>query len=455
MKPMDKILQVVKLIDPGLVPILQYRREAVGDDPRILEFLKLLPSNAPWQDESRAYLVVARLMYTNTLMLLWDPPDKKTTQEHLDFLKKVTSKVLIEKQLKHIMRLSFDSTGIQQAVGKRLIDGSRKAWEPQAFTDPRTASPTRYCYIITALRSRMVALTPEATERYLNGSKKAFTTRSKKGGLFDTSRYLLSLPKEAPSEVISCSVISNIKSRTYMSMCFGLILDVPGRNVLRAEPKDIETSGVQSAARARHQVGLSQFQQLGAEMNFWELLGGQCKEKLPKPSEILKNTSTHGHNEILVLGKTGYGAVKVSAVFIKTCKGKIWQDFFGHEGRIASVILREVKGHIPIVAVEDVSGRASNVVFKDWLKGNNAPLGSVGSGQSCSQCRCVHGYLPSLMRRWHECSVCRAIFCWSCGWKLKRYESSSFGEILTLMKEDFYNPGVRACLYCKARTRLV
>jgi hypothetical protein len=301
----------------------------------------------------------------------------------------------------------------------------------------------------------MVMLTAEEAARYLRGNKRDYTTRiSDEKARFDPTRFVLGERSGGLSEVISCSIISTTKCKTYMDMCFGLVLEVPEGNILRAEARDIETSGVQKAARARHDKGLSKYKTLIAAKNYWDLLGGQCQKTLSSPEEILK--ATQGHNEVVVLrdGPDG-GKVKVSAVFVKTRHGKLWQDFFGKEGRIAAVVLREVKGHLPIVAVEDASRQASNVGFTDWLSGDTSPLGVVGSGQTCSHCKRVHGWTPSLLRRWHQCSVCRAVFCWSCGWKLRYYSGASLDEVLDMMHEDYLNPGVRACMYCSGRTRLV
>ena len=74
-------------------------------------------------------------------------------------------------------------------------------------------------------------------------------------------------------------------------------------------------------------------------------------------------------------------------------------------------------------------------------------------GKHCSGCDTVHGWLPSLVRRWHVCRDCSAIFCWWCGFKLKLYDHPTLGEFLESM-DHYSNPGVRACSFCKGPTEL-
>ncbi|MFB1478750.1 hypothetical protein [Corallococcus sp. RDP092CA] len=76
------------------------------------------------------------------------------------------------------------------------------------------------------------------------------------------------------------------------------------------------------------------------------------------------------------------------------------------------------------------------------------------AGKHCSGCDTVHGSTPSLLRRWHVCRDCGAIFCWWCGFKLKSYVFPDLDEVLDAMVKDYSNPNVRACTHCQGPTQL-
>jgi hypothetical protein len=90
------------------------------------------------------------------------------------------------------------------------------------------------------------------------------------------------------------------------------------------------------------------------------------------------------------------------------------------------------------------------VIYK-W----NTPEPDVTSnGLRCSFCANVHGRFPSLVRRWHICDNCSAVYCWACGFNLKLHAFQDLDEIMGAMNRDYSNPGVRACKSCDGSTRL-
>jgi len=199
-------------------------------------------------------------------------------------------------------------------------------------------------------------------------NRKNFITTQGNDVFLDPARYFISQREAITSEVISCSLISNLKNTTYMNMCFGLVLRVPKNNILAADATDLAAATLQGAGRVEKLHGRNEYKRTLAINEFLNNTPGYAQPDLPTPNAVLDQTRVDGHNEVIVLGAFA-GQVTVTALFVKTSNGMLWEDFLGKEGTIAPVVRQESFNLLPIIPIEDPRGKPSKMPFTVWANG--------------------------------------------------------------------------------------
>ena len=151
-------------------------------------------------------------------------------------------------------------------------------------------------------------------------------------------------------------------------MCFGLVLRVPKNNILAADATDLTAATLQGAARVEKLHGRNEYKRTLAINEFLNYTPGYAQPDLPTPNAVLDQTRVDGHNEVIELGAFA-GQVTVTALFVKTSNGMLWEDFLGKEGMIAPVVRQESFNLIPIIPIEDPRGTPSKMPFTVWANG--------------------------------------------------------------------------------------
>jgi len=247
----------------------------------------------------------------------------------------------------------------------------RQDWNPALFTDPKNHNPGNYMYLVHTIMGDSSKVAEVMTVNPAQGELEKFELLRKKYESFavvDTKNPIkthlkvrfyeqyLDDPNIIKSNIISSTVISNLKHATYYP--FGFIMRVPPECIYITSPRDV---GV--ANRTNNIINELKDKQRLAE------------DTIKSPQEILALTNQanndNGYNEIVVIGTSPEGKqVEVNGIFVKTDgKGNIYM----RNGAISKdvgepyvnkaiqeMIIKSSKRHnIPIIPIPDTSGLTS------------------------------------------------------------------------------------------------
>ncbi len=194
---------------------------------------------------------------------------------------------------------------------------NRKEWAPTNFTDPSKHTNSNYRYLVHTLMQAPSKVAEynlnNATElenfnklrqKYLPYAQVSKKNRLKPNLLVDFMAQYLADPHIIRQNIISSSVISNLKHATYYPV--GFIMRVPPECIYITSPTDV---GV--ANRTNDILGELQSRHAGTAMT------------IQTPDQVLAATSgvggSTGYNEVVVVGTAPEGKqVDVIGIFVKT-----------------------------------------------------------------------------------------------------------------------------------------
>jgi hypothetical protein len=378
------LLNLINQIDPEAGAEFSAHIENILDED-LAQALSYLPTvdrlayfwQGSWKQVARAWLLVSMLQ----------GPIKPTYQLELGELTQYLNQIRhsSEAQVRvSLLALLTQAQVAQSAIAEItsiLTDPSRDEWEPTRFTDPNEHRRDDYRYIITALRPTSMTVTDPAEIAYLEEHRKLYVRRDPSNRarlLFNITAYYLGDPTCLWHEVLSCSLISHLKNKTYQNMSFGFVLHVPKNNICAAGNTDLVAATVQHTARGQILARLTRHQRKLKVTDFLEQLAGKAKRNLPTPDHILRTTTVSGHNELIVVGSF-LGQVRARALFIKVTRdNKLWQSFVTADGEssLSHLIFGCSTRHgLPIIPITDDRDAASSVDFDAWLAQRTAMPG--------------------------------------------------------------------------------
>lgn len=329
-----------------------------------------------WKKMARAWLLVS--MAGGQARMTYEP----TPEEMTGYLAEMRH--ASEAQVRAGILALLTQTDLAQRsiseISAILTDPSRESWAPAQFTDPRQHRRDDYRYIITALRTVVPTIADPQEIAYLEQHRRAYLLRDSTNAArrrFNITQYYLSDPTCLSHEVLSCSVISHRKNKTYQNMSFGFVLHVPKNNVCAAGHQDLVAASVQNTARGQNLAGLSGHKRRVKSNDFLSQMAGKAKRNLPTPAQILELSGVNGHNELIVVG-TFMGQVRAKAIFVKvTGRDKLWRSFVEDEATFttntqtnisAMIFACAERNGIPIIPIPDDRGEDSDVDFQAWLE---------------------------------------------------------------------------------------
>lgn len=335
-------------------------------------------SEKQWKQAVRAFMFAALIL--RPMGLGWDKvADNQDTLT--DLLQRVHKLKKVKAINAAIAKLVLPSGVTEQHVLK--IDRarahiSRAAWRPSCFTKPQEHDPDNYCYLITALipsfRLDVTGPIKESYEDLYGDCMQSLGAQSE----VRIAEYYLRRPERLGSVVLSCSVISHEKHKTYKNLCFGFILRVPEGNIMDASSRDMNVAYFQTAARGTDMTGMNRIERIRKIDDFLEMLAHGYQGSISTPSAILQDTSAEGHNEILVLGSYTHSSVTPCGIFIKVigAENRLWQEFVDQDAAFG--LAKHIKDcaqalAIPIVCIRDARGKPSALTFDEWRTGQIRP----------------------------------------------------------------------------------
>jgi hypothetical protein len=221
-----------------------------------------------------------------------------------------------------------EQTGRSSFPALGATSTEKAAWEPEGFSDPaahRVGKPFRY--IVIALQSQS------------KDKNRAYTYKD-----------FLKTPGILENFMNSTSVIDESHRGTYTP--YGFILRVPAANVEIASTKDIAIAN-QSGDIERETEGK------------YAMFG------LPEPGELLESMAAPRdpknlrYNEVVVRGRSGEGAIKVTAIFLKTQGGELARPYTGmgedrraKDSYVNEALMKEIRTaaaalQVPIVYIDE------------------------------------------------------------------------------------------------------
>ena len=205
--------------------------------------------------------------------------------------------------------------------------------------------------------------TPRATRQTSRSATSSWLLPNHTGGNKQyTYKDFLADPKLLQNFLNSTSVIDSEHRGTYSA--YGFILDVPPENIDVARSKDIAIANRSSDIENEIENKYLEKKQMTNVDGPFEQSG------LPNPEAILADTKpgrrgaeTLPYNEVVVRGRTGAGAVKITAFFVKTEDGEMYLPVKQTGGKAAApyvsdALLKEVRQTatrlgIPIVYIDE------------------------------------------------------------------------------------------------------
>ena len=243
-------------------------------------------------------------------------------------------------------------------------------WAPANFSDPKSHRPQNFTYLIHGLRRRTgigLASAPPARRDWVNLNLSAYiddTTLDLKSG-----QYYLENTDILAKSLLSCSVVTHDKIKTYADMYFGFILHVPVDNIGAASSTDMDMGfdkatrpdmlAVEPDKRVRIAIITDSFVQGVATL---------FARPLPTLNELVTQTSVDSHNEVPVIGTMGGSVATVCGLFLKVTKqGSMLPPEFDvdqKEWQIRNVLLACAdRQKIPIVMLPDPNLAAGSSWF--------------------------------------------------------------------------------------------
>jgi hypothetical protein len=198
-----------------------------------------------------------------------------------------------------------------------------ESWNPDLFTLPGSHNPESFVHLIVGLRRQTdigLATAPKARRDYVALHLSEFIDRS---GNYRSAEHYLSDPDILTKSLISASVITETKTKTYANMHFGFVLRAPKELIAAASPADMDM-GFDKATRP-DMLAVESDRNVKMALitdSFVQGVASLYMRKLPTRQDLITQTAETGHNEIAVVGSIGGFAVRVSALFVKTTPGK-------------------------------------------------------------------------------------------------------------------------------------
>lgn len=213
------------------------------------------------------------------------------------------------------------------ALAGALSDQTRCAamntWDPGLFTAPGSHRPDKFVHLIVGLRRQTdigLASAPPARRDYVRLHLGDFIDRS---GTYRSAEHYLSNPDILTKSLISASVITETKSKTYANMHFGFVLRAPKELIGAASPSDMDM-GFDKATRP-DMLAVESDRNVKMALitdSFVQGVASLYMRDLPTREDLIARTPEIGHNEIAVIGSLGGMQVRVSGIFVKTSPGK-------------------------------------------------------------------------------------------------------------------------------------
>jgi len=207
-------------------------------------------------------------------------------------------------------------------------DPVRKAamdtWNPDLFTMPAAHKPDKFVHLIVGLRRNTdigLASAPKARKDYVAIHLSDFIDKS--SGTYRSAEHYLSNPDILTKSLISTSVITETKSKTYANMHFGFVLRAPKELIAAASHADMDM-GFDKATRP-DMLAVESDRNVKMALitdSFVQGVASLYMRPLPKRIDLINQTSETGHNEVAVIGSIGGFSVRVSGIFVKVSPGK-------------------------------------------------------------------------------------------------------------------------------------
>lgn len=379
----DAGIGFLKTVDPIATSNLKAKFDSLANDTdkaSIVAYMKAMDSKwathvyvTEWSTAARGWLMY-KLATDHVGPGYFDAP----TQQQLDAMALPLQGATTE-SIKTMLLNAMNGKDVLNAIMTGMNSNSRNQWDLGAFTNPKAHSATRFRYLIHAMIVDFGFAPTSVGDKEKIGEKIAYQQQKGRGayvtdGRFKVAELYFQKPDFLRSEVLCCSIIEPGKTSTYRNSPFGYVMSVPKQNIVAAWPRDASSAPNTSIARGVDLSVIKDSGDRGAKIaDFLEGIAAYYSRPLDTPDQILGAT-THGHNEIAVLGSTP-GAVRASyiapsGIFLKTAGGFLAQEFLtldanGALGRIMKDAA--LAQGIPIVNIPDASATASNTDFTTWV----------------------------------------------------------------------------------------
>jgi len=198
-----------------------------------------------------------------------------------------------------------------------------ETWNPDLFTLPGAHKPDKFVHLIVGLRRQTdigLATAPKARQDYVALHLSDFIDKS---GNYRSAEHYLSNPDILTKSLISASVITETKAKTYANMHFGFVLRAPKELIAAASHADMDM-GFDKATRP-DMLAVESDRNVKMALitdSFVQGVASLYMRPLPKRGDLITQTSETGHNEIAVVGSIGGFSVRVSGIFVKVSPGK-------------------------------------------------------------------------------------------------------------------------------------
>ena len=326
-----------------------------------------------WKEAARAWILI------KYLSLYWAGDEQgalPTPQERSEKLNELRHRS--EQSLRSEITDLVTGRGVLRIFSDRQRHPSRQAWT-QGFTDPDKHNRNAYRYLIHGMRPT-TSIEVDKAKSPLRAAylKKALKGNIGKIDLMNNALQLLSAqlfltnPEALCSEVLSCSVISNAKNKTYGDCSFGFVLSAPAANICNASSSDMAASTIQHKSRADKLV--EETTTLGRMLKvddfICNLVDGYYVPDVQSPQALLNSTQPDSHNEVLILGSISGLRVKPIAIFVKvTTTGMLWKSFLEDDTQygLGALMIKCSRQHkIDIIDIPDNRGQPSKMDFHTW-----------------------------------------------------------------------------------------
>lgn len=277
-----------------------------------------------WAGPARAWML-HRL--PDEKALTFNPPSfNPLSAEEMRLLVAEVAAMSAQDVLDHLATALSGKRYIAALVGAQNDPARKEAmetWSPDLFTPPASHRPDRFVHLIVGLRRQTdigLATAPKARRDYVALHLSEFID---KAGNYRSAEHYLSDPNILTKSLISASVITETKSKTYANMHFGFVLRAPKELIAAASPADMDM-GFDKATRP-DMLAIESDRNVKMALitdSFVQGVASLYMRPLPKRGDLITQTLEAGHNEIAVVGSIGGFAVRVSGIFVKVSPGK-------------------------------------------------------------------------------------------------------------------------------------